>query len=167
VQQGVPQGEVGRFDLPLLVIQAEQGGGGIAAVVRQRGDQPVGVLDAAAVGAGHGQVRFDDPHLQAVQVRAVGAVRQVLQHRRAAGGRAAGQQHRPGRGDLAQEGAGVKGPVQQHEHARAQQGQQLAGQAGLVPAGLARSTVAPGRARVPVSARAISRSVGYPAKPCR
>ena len=31
----------------------------------------------------------------------------------------------------------------------------------------AQPTVAPSRARVPVSARAISRSVGYPAKPCR
>ena len=63
VQQGVPQGEVGGFDLPPLVVQADQGGSGIAAVVRQRGDQPVGVLDTAAVGAGDGQVRFDDPHL--------------------------------------------------------------------------------------------------------
>ena len=87
-------------------------------------------------------------------------------HRRAAGGRAAGQQHRPGRGDLGHERAGVEGPVQQHQHARARQGQQPAGQAGLVPASRAADRRA-GQRRVPVSASVISRSTGYPARPCR
>jgi len=46
-----------------------------------------------------------------------------------------------------------------------QQGQQPPGHGGLVP--VADPSAAPGRPRVPVSARAISRSVGYPAKPIR
>jgi hypothetical protein len=63
-----------------------------------------------------------------------------------------------------QERVRVERPVQQDEHARAQQGQQPPGHGGLVPVG-ADPSAAPSRPRVPVSASAISRSVGYPAKP--
>jgi hypothetical protein len=74
VEQGVPQGEVGGLDLPAFVVEPDQGGGRVAAVVGQGGDQPVAVVHAAAVRAGHGQVGFDDSDRQAVQTGQVGAV---------------------------------------------------------------------------------------------
>ena len=90
----------------------------------------------------------------------------MAQDGRVAGGFAARQQHRAGGCDLAQEDIRVEGPVQQNEHARPQQRQQPPGQTGLVPVGR-QPSAAPSRPRVPVSAKAISRSVGYPAKPIR
>ncbi len=69
VEQGVPQGEVGGLDLPALVVEPDHAGGREAAVVHQRGDEPVAVPDAAAVGAGHRQGGLDDPDVQPVQVR--------------------------------------------------------------------------------------------------
>jgi hypothetical protein len=47
---------------PPFVVEPDQVQGGVAAGVQQRGDQPVPVSDATAVGAGHGYVRLDDPH---------------------------------------------------------------------------------------------------------
>ena len=104
-------------------------------MVHQRGDQPVAVPDPAAVGAGHRHASLDDPDRQPAQLRQVGAVRQVTQDDRVAGGLGPRQQHRPGGRDRAQERVAVEGPVQQDEHARAQQVQQPAGHGGLVPVG--------------------------------
>ena len=81
-------------------------------MVQQGGDQSVAVADLAAVRAGHGQVGFDDPHTQRVQVGQVGAVRKVVQHGRVAGGFEASQQLRPAGGDLGEEGAAVEASVQ-------------------------------------------------------
>jgi hypothetical protein len=65
---------------PPLVAGPHQRAGRVAAVVGQRGDQPVGIGDAAAVGAGDGHLGFDDPHRQAaLQAGQVGAVGQVGQ----------------------------------------------------------------------------------------
>ena len=72
---------------------------------------------------------------QPVQVRQVGAIGQVAQDGRVAGGLGPRQQQRAGGRDLAQERVGVEGPVQQDEHARAQQRQQPPGHGGLVPVG--------------------------------
>jgi len=79
---------------------------------------------------------------------------------RVAGGFGPGQQHRPGPGDLGEEGVGVEGPVQQHQHPRFQQLQQPPGQRRLVSIpgrGPQRGIEQP---RVPVSANVISRTVG-------
>ena len=67
------------------------------------------------------------------RLRQVGAVRQVAQDGRVAGGLGPRQQQRAGGRDLAQERVRVEGPVQQHQHARVQQGQQPPGHGGLVP----------------------------------
>jgi hypothetical protein len=133
IEQGVPQREIRRFDLPALVIKPDHGGGREPAVVHQRGDQPVGVPDPAAVGAGHRHAGLDDPDRQPAQVRQVGAVRQVAQDCRVAGGLGPRQQQRAGGRDLAQERVRIEGPVQQHQHARPQQGQQPPGHSGLIP----------------------------------
>ena len=133
VQQGVPQRVVSTLDLPSLVIEPDQGQRRVAAVVGQGGDQPVPVPVAAAVSAGDGHVGLDDPHGQAVQVREVGAVRQMPQDAGMAGGAGAGQQHGPGGVDLGEEGVRVEGAVDQQEHAWAQQVQQPPGQVGLIP----------------------------------
>src|SRR5215471_18558732 len=123
------------LDLPPFVVEPDQGVGGEGAVVGQSGDEPVGAGDAGAVGAGHGDVRFDDPHVQPVEARQVGAVGQVGQDQGIAGGCGPGQQRRAGGCDLGQEDVGVESPVQQDQHSRAEQVQQPPGQAGLVPVG--------------------------------
>jgi hypothetical protein len=93
-------------------------------------------------------------------------VDQVRQYRWVAGGLGAGQQHRPGGGDVGEKGVGVKPSIQQYEHARSQQPKQPP--ARLVSSrSLAEPRVAPSSVRVPVSAKVINRSVGYPAKPIR
>src|SRR5690348_14675883 len=81
-QQGVAQGVVGGLDLPPLVVEPDQAGGGEAAVIQQGGDQPEAVLAAAAVRAGHGHVRLDDPHVQAADPGQVRPVRQDLEQLR-------------------------------------------------------------------------------------
>jgi len=103
------------------------------AVVHQRGDQPVAAADPAAVGAGHRHAGLDDADLQSIQVRQVGAIRQMTQHDRVAGGLGPRHQQRPGSRDLAQERVAIEGSVQQDEHARVQQRQQPARHGGLVP----------------------------------
>jgi hypothetical protein len=129
----MPQREIRRFDLPALMVEPDHGGGREPAVVHQRGDEPVAVADPAAVGAGHRQAGLDDPDLQPVQVRQVGAVGQVAQDVRVAGGLGPCQQQRAGGRDLTQERVRVERLVQQHQHARVQQGQQPPGHGGLVP----------------------------------
>ena len=132
----MPQRQVGGLDLPPLVVEPDQGGGRVAAVVEQRGDQPVAVADPAAVGAGHGHVGLDDPHGQPVQVATGRSRRAGAPGPGVAGGLGAGQQHRPGgvrprRGRRSRRRPGrastsMPGP---------QQGQQPPGQVGLVPVG--------------------------------
>jgi hypothetical protein len=87
--------------------------GRVAAVLEQGGDQPVAVVYPAAVWSGHGQLGFDDPHRQPVQAGQVGAIGQMLQHVRAAGGLAAREQLRSGVGDLGEEGVRVESPSSQ------------------------------------------------------
>ena len=127
-EQGVAQGQVGGLDLPPLVIKPDQRRGRVAAVVSQRGDQPVGVAGAAAVSAGHRHVGLDDPHAQAVQARQVGAVGQVAPGHGDCGwtwrAPAASPRWRaPRRGTRCR----VEGPVQQDQHPRAAAGAAAAG----------------------------------------
>ena len=128
--------QVGHLDLPALVIQPDQLGRRVAAVIGQRGNEPVMVPDPGPVGAGDEQVRLDDPHREPVQLRQVRAVVQELEHRRLAGAGAAAQQLRPGPGDRREQPGRVIGAVGQHQHALAQQRHQLAGQRSLITVAL-------------------------------
>ena len=55
------QGQVGDLMFPPLMVEADQRRGGVAAVVGQGGGQPVAAGPGGAIGAGDGDVRFDDP----------------------------------------------------------------------------------------------------------
>ena len=85
-EQGVPRGEVGGLDLPSArgssrtTVGAGKRRSSISVVI-SRWLWP----DLAAVGAGHREAGLDDPDLQPVQVRQVGAVGQVAQDVRISG----------------------------------------------------------------------------------
>src|SRR5436190_14508173 len=58
--------QVGGLDLPPLVVKAHQAAGGVAVVVAQGGDQPVGA-GAPARRGGDGDLGVDDPHRHAAE----------------------------------------------------------------------------------------------------
>jgi hypothetical protein len=94
----------------LAGVPLDQVGGRVGVVIQERGDQAATVAGAAAVGAGYSQVRFDDPYGQAVEIRQVGAIGQVLEYLRVAGGLAAGSSIAPVLATSARKGVGVTGP---------------------------------------------------------
>ena len=83
--------------------------GWVAVRIEQGGDQSGALAHPGAIRSGHRQIG------------------QMPQDRRAAGGLGAGEQHRPGGGDVGEKGIGVKPPIQQHEHARSQPPEQPPG----------------------------------------
>ncbi|AXE81296.1 hypothetical protein C5746_34990 [Streptomyces atratus] len=59
-EQGVLEREEGQFDLPTLVVEADQPFGGVGAVVQERRHQPVPITDTAPVGTFRSHVHLGD-----------------------------------------------------------------------------------------------------------
>ena len=80
VEQGVAEREVGDLVFPALVVQADQRGCGVAAVIEQGGGEPVPGGEPGPVGEGDGDPGVDDPDGQAADPGQVGAVVQQCRH---------------------------------------------------------------------------------------
>src|SRR5262249_1435980 len=96
-QHGFLDLEVGRFDLPSLVVKLDQLERGMLAGIEQGGGQPVGPGAGTGRG-GDGDLALDDPYLDPAQDREEGAIGQAAQARGLAGGSHPGQKPPPGAG---------------------------------------------------------------------
>jgi site-specific DNA recombinase len=111
------------LDLPALVVQPDQVGCGVGAVIEQGGGQPVGA-GAAAGDGGDGDLGLDDADLGGSQLGQVGAVPVAGQRRELAPVLDPDQDISFGAGDRRDQGGCREVAVQQHDHACPQAAQQ-------------------------------------------
>jgi hypothetical protein len=123
-----------RFDLPSLVVERDQAGGGVTVVVEQGRGEPVDA-GVPAGGGGDGDLAFDDAHVEAADPGQERAVAEMPQDRWFTGRGQPGQQRRAGGGDLFEQGVAGQALVEQHDHAGVQGPGQPGGVGALTGAG--------------------------------